>query len=341
MDGKATFSVKDMDGKAMFSVKELPWHRLGTVLDLPPTTDEALFHSGLNWPVMKAPNMINMGNGSDDYFSTGKYSTYRLDSDNMPVILGDNISDRYEIVQNIDAFKPFDKVLLDHGYTYETAGAVCDGKRIWVMAKSPDSILVGNDVIQRYVLLFNSHDGSLPVILLPTDVRVVCNNTLTMALNAAGRQMQLKHTMGVNERLDKVVDILNAADGQFHEAYDVYNRMNEIEMDVKTATNYFEELMPKLTNRGNVSYTPTGRKRPDRQISVYDTLIDNFVSGPGNTGETLWHAYNAVTQYVDHGKAYKDWVESTTFGGWAALKHDAFSLASQITRATSSPTIVN
>ena len=183
-----------MNDNAMFYVGETPWHGLGEKLEIAPNTNEALKLAGLDWTVTKAETYIRVGGpsgtltvgGSYKGFSikdtynhaeTGYCCTYRLNADLEPVILG-HVSKKYEVLQNKDAFQPFDEVLLDHGYTYETAGAVKDGQKIWILAKAPEQLNVGDDKIDKYVLLFNSHNGSTGVTMKPTIIRVVCNNTL-------------------------------------------------------------------------------------------------------------------------------------------------------------------
>ena len=337
-----------MNDNAMFSVGDLPWHKLGKVLDIPPSTEEALELAELNWKVHKQETYIQakeaegnligcvqpfdevlLDTGED--FKTGYYCTYRI-QDDMPVILG-HVSSRYEVLQNIEAFQPFDEVLLDAGYTYETAGAVKDGKRVWILAKAPESALVGDDKIEPYVLLFNSHDGSTAVIMKPTIVRVVCNNTLEVALKSSW-QVKIKHTTGVKDRLDNLTKALSSVEGNIRKSVEVMNMMTDISMGVHDATEYFENVFPKLVNRGIETRNPlTGRKDPDFQQAIYDKLLTNFVAGRGNKGYNLWHAYNAVTEYVDHNKSYKDWVESVGFGWGSKVKLDAFTEANNLVSA--------
>ena len=122
-----------MNDNAMFYVGKTPWHGLGYSLEIAPNTKDALKLAGLDWKVHKtetyiktdnlSPNLttkyFNYFNTKDNYYGTGYCCTYRMGSDLKPVILG-HVSKKYEVLQNKDAFQPFDEVLLDHGYTYET-----------------------------------------------------------------------------------------------------------------------------------------------------------------------------------------------------------------------------
>jgi len=323
-----------MNDNAMFYVGETPWHGLGVSLDIPPSTEEALKLAGLDWEVEKKETMIPINSGvfglNQQLTPSGYYATYRRDEEGNIVILG-HVSERYEVLQNVEAFKPFDEVLLEYGYTYETAGAVKNGKRVWILAKAPKSFLVGDDVADCYALLFNSHDGSTSVILKPTVIRVVCNNTLNFALSDEKVEIAMKHTLGVRDRLDQVTEMLKIAEGNIKEASETWNRMVDIEMSHRQAIEYFEEVLPNLKKRGLNLKSPTGRKSPDFQQPIFDHLIANFVSGHGNNGKNLWHAYNAITEYVDHQKTYRDWVEATQFGNANKVKKRAFAIASKRT----------
>ena len=159
-----------MNNNAMFYVGQTPWHGLGEKLEIAPNTKEALKLAKLDWEVHKTETYIKLNKFmyiGKTYVPTEYCCTYRFDSDMNPIILG-HVSKKYEVLQNEDAFQPFDEVLLDHGYTYETAGAVKDGQRIWILAKAPKNTTVGNDKVDQYVLLFNSHNGSTGVTMKPT-----------------------------------------------------------------------------------------------------------------------------------------------------------------------------
>ena len=334
-----------MNDNAMFYVGETPWHGLGEKLEIAPNTNEALKLAGLDWTVTKAETYIRVGGpsgtltvgGSYKGFSikdtynhaeTGYCCTYRLNADLEPVILG-HVSKKYEVLQNKDAFQPFDEVLLDHGYTYETAGAVKDGQKIWILAKAPEQLNVGDDKIDKYVLLFNSHNGSTGVTMKPTMIRVVCNNTLEYALNVqSDKGISLRHTTGVKDRLDTLTSALKTCDGDVKSAIHIMNRMNEAEIQKDVMDKYFEEVFPTLKNRDIEAYHPvTKRKLPNFAKPMYDKLSTNYHYGAGNKGKSMWDAYNAVTEYVDHNKNYRDPMSSIGFGWGRDAKSNAFKIA--------------
>lgn len=334
-----------MNDNAMFYVGKTPWHGLGYSLEIAPNTKDALKLAGLDWKVHKtetyiktdnlSPNLttryFNYFNTKNNYYGTGYCCTYRMGSDLKPVILG-HVSKKYEVLQNNDAFQPFDEVLLDHGYTYETAGAVKNGQKIWILAKSPLKSSVGNDTVERYVLLFNSHNGSTGVTIKPTAIRVVCNNTLEWALSSKGEpSISLRHTMGVKDRLDTLTAALKTSEGDIDDAIMIMKQMEKAEMNQELLVDYLEKVFPSLVNRDvEISNPITGRKSPNFAKPQFDKLVNNFYHGKGNNGKTMWDAYNSVTEYVDHGKNYSDRMSSIGFGWGKTVKQNAFKIASEM-----------
>ena len=306
----------------MMYVGELPWHRLGTQVQPGITSEEALVVAGLDWEVHKNETTLNRL-GGDIKVKTGHYCTWRLNEDGTIHILG-NVGNRYEILQNKDAFRPFDEALKEFGYDYETAGAIHEGSRIWVLAKNGKAT-VGNDEVDKYMLLVNSHDGSTPVIIKPTPIRVVCNNTMNIALRKSD-SISIRHTTNMANKMDEVVGALKNAEGEFDKAFEHMNKM--VELKKFDIVKYFESIAPKLKDRRgeHVELTMSGRKRPDNNQKVFNSLMWNYENGMGNDGCSLWDAYNAVTEYVDHQK-YADhgqWVHRTQFGQGNKMKVAAY-----------------
>ena len=189
----------------MFYVGDTPWHKLGIKLEKPPSIQSALVESNLDWKVQKVPTVYQLYNDTGEYklHETGYFVTIKTDN-NIP--LG-NVSAKYEVLQNTNAFEPFE-ILLDKGYTLETAGAVDEGRKVWILAKKPSTVKIGDDNLLQYALLMNSHDGSTPVFLQPTDIRVVCANTLNWALDKkSDMRFSIRHTTGVHDRLRQVTDL--------------------------------------------------------------------------------------------------------------------------------------
>ena len=315
---------------SMMYVGETPWHTLGNKLNKPPTTEEALREAGLNWNVRKMPTFYKkewVGTKP-----TGHYVTVRSDTEE---VLG-HVSERYEVLQNKEAMEPFN-VLLDHGFELETAGAIEGGKKVWVLAKSPKEFLVGDDKIQPYAFLYTSHDGSAGNSFRDTAVRIVCKNTLDIALARESTvKYAIKHTRNIKENVDILTERLKVSEGNIKQAIDGMNRMVEYRMDPNELDLYLEQSVPYLLSRHKESRPEHGIQTRNFAKPVYDKMVDNFYHGRGNKGETLWDAYNAITEYYTHDKQYKDWVKTTQFGKPYEYKVNALKWANILVDKTKS-----
>lgn len=170
--------------ESMFSHRKVPWHGLGTIVQEAPNSDKAIKIAGLDWDVTQRDVY-------DSYFNLiPGYKANIRSSDNK--VLG-IVGNRYTVIQNSDAFKFTDELLGD-GVTYETAGSLMGGRRIWLLARMPEKYKIAGDDFCNYLVFTNGHDGlnSLKVALTP--IRVVCNNTLQVALSNAKRSWSIKHT---------------------------------------------------------------------------------------------------------------------------------------------------
>jgi len=182
---------------------DTPWHSLGVKLDHPATAEEAIISSGLDWQVRKEPLFLAAYAGSmavgqiiEDHYATIR-STDRA-------VLG-VVGDRYQPLQNREAFGFFDYVVGQGAAVYHTAGSLSGGRRIWLLAKLPETIKVrGNDIVDQYLLLSNGHDGSTAVQIKLTPIRVVCNNTLSLALRDGHKVYSVRHTASVAEKIREV-----------------------------------------------------------------------------------------------------------------------------------------
>tara|TARA_R110002074_G_scaffold24853_1_gene73965 strand:- start:23320 stop:24321 length:1002 start_codon:yes stop_codon:yes gene_type:complete len=309
----------------MFYVGEKPWHGKGTPLEKAPKIEDALELAGLNWKVEKKPTYF--GDPPRLVSKTGHFVTVRTDANK---VLG-NVGTKYEILQNVDAFAPFN-VIKDYGYTLETAGSIDNGKRVWILAKTPDEYLIGDDKVLDYVLLYTSHDGSSGSCFRDVFIRVVCQNTLTASLKGQRTfEYKLRHTKSINDRVNELTDKIHLRKGNISKAVDSMNSFLEVPFNEDSLDIYLEAVMPFLSNRHKETNKELGIFTRNKALPVYNALKNSFYRGKGNKGETLWDAYNAVTEYHDHIKSHKqDWVKSTQFGASSKYKKDAFFIANQM-----------
>ena len=187
--------------ETMMYVREKPWHGLGVEVSEAPNSEDALRFAGLDWNV-RQENVFNSRGGVIKGFKANM-----RDSDDR--VLG-VVGDRYKVVQNRDAFK-FTDGLIGGDVRYETAGSLRDGKQIWLLAKLPEQKIAG-DAVEPYLCFTNAHDGSSGVRVCMTPVRVVCNNTLNVALATAKHTWSMRHTENVHERLNEARDCLFRAE---------------------------------------------------------------------------------------------------------------------------------
>lgn len=179
--------------ESMFYVRETPWHGLGTKVQEAPTSKDALILAGLDWHVVQEPVYTGQNELVQGYKANVR------DSDRK--VLG-VVTDRYKIVQNEEAFS-FTDALLGEGVRYETAGSLQGGRSVWLLAHLPHEYIISGERISPYLLFSNTHDGSGAVKVAITPIRVVCCNTLNLALQTAKRSWSMNHTGNVKDKMEE------------------------------------------------------------------------------------------------------------------------------------------
>lgn len=316
----------------MFSVNEVPWHGLGVILQEPPTSAEAIIQAGLNWPVEKRPVYFKRANDLYDEVQNRKalVRIRQLGEGMLAEDLLAVVSDNYEPLQNIDAFTFFDPLIVDKSAVYETAGSLREGRKIWILANLKSSSKVSeNDELRHYLLLCNGHDGQTGVTVMLTTVRVVCNNTLTQALQQGGA-WTTRHTAGVTERLEAIKQLLGLVQRKIASDTEHYRKMHDTPMTDEQFTSFIEKIFGKaelppaeedLTEQ-EIARTERAKERNDARMTKF---LEIYRNGPGAEPGTVWGALNAVTHFVDFymGGRAKDRVDYALFGRAAALKDEA------------------
>jgi phage/plasmid-like protein (TIGR03299 family) len=301
-----------------------PWHGLGVKLDNPATAAEAIAAAGLGWTVIKKPVYVRNIHGGFEEID-GKAAILRQDTEEVFGVLGTG----YQPVQNSEAFGFFDSVIGQGEAIYHTAGSLYGGKRVWILAKLPENIeVVPGDVVQPYILLSNSHDGSQALRMQITPIRVVCWNTLSAALQRQGG-FYAKHTRNVMERANEAREVLGLA----HSYYEMFAR--QVDQLVNTRMTVIE-VQDYLQRVYRFQADKTYADQDHRILKSYETTLD-LLNHPTNTiggiAGTKWAAYNAVSYYVDHerpvrGGAYADdrRLDASWFGTGAELRQRAYDL---------------
>jgi phage/plasmid-like protein (TIGR03299 family) len=206
---------------AFVSYQQPAWHKLGVVFNRELTVSDALNEGGLNFHVDKAPNIHRIP-FHPDIESAESFFTYRTDTNG---ILGSRLGKEYTVFQNLEALN-FVQDILDRGTSkIETAGSIDDGRRVFVCLRNNKDITVGDDdKVNSYVLITNSHDGTLAITAIPTNVRVVCNNTLSAALSGKGA-VKVRHTANASNRVAEALKILGLLSDSQQQSEDAYNKM--------------------------------------------------------------------------------------------------------------------
>ena len=294
------------------------WHGLGTVLNNPLSTADALNQGGLDYTVLKLPNIHTLPDLTE-IISEDSFFTCRTD---VNKVLGSRLGKDYSVMQNIEALNIVDEILQSGTATIETAGAIDEGRKVFICLKINQAITVGgNDTVNQYVLIANSHDGSLAITAMETNVRVVCNNTLSAALNGAKDKIKIRHTTNANYRLNEAAKVLKLITDNTAANEDNYNTMLQTVISKEQMFSYFGNVFCtqegiKELQRGNKAILST------RKVNILDEVRRFAERGQGQSiamkgnDFTMWAAYNAVTGYVTRKKysSASDRANSMLFG---------------------------
>jgi len=310
-------NLNEVNGKAsMMYVGEVPWHKLGTKLDKPATAREAIEAAGLGFMVDKIPLRTQTSERS----LPRHFATTRTDTQDVLGVVGSHCVP----IQNREAFTMFDALVGEGDAIYHTAGALGKGERIWILAKLPDYIRVnGKDIVEKFLLLTNSHDGSAAVRVKLTPIRVVCENTLAMALSGAEQEVHIRHTAHGYETLARAQEVLGLTNQLYAQLDQILNRMGKKRLDSNGLGEYVKAVYP----------LPPGERSHARTRSVRDKVLELVETGKGAelARGTLWGAYNAVTEFVDHCRQpnaeESARLESMWFGSGEKIKKQAFKIA--------------
>ena len=315
-----------INGEAqMFYRGKAPWHNLGRFIEPNEalTTEDAIVAAGLDWNVSTRPLFLENG------IQAPSNAVVRDDTE---TILG-VVSQKYQPLQNKEAFKFFDPFIESGEAMFETAGSLREGKRIWVLAKinkDPLEIAKG-DTVEKYILLSNGHDGLVSVRAGFTPIRVVCQNTLSMATNGDASQLiRLKHTKNLQENLDKVAEIMNLANAQFEATAEQYKFLAN-----RTVSQADLDRYVKLVFVGEkyVEMEKLGLKPAQR---ILENIIPLFEKGRGNDMAsikgTAWAAYNAVNEYLQYerGNDEDSRLDKLWFGDGANLNQRALGIITKL-----------
>ena len=270
--------------ESMFYVRKPCWHGMGVRVEEALTSKDALHYSGLDWQVKQEPLMTGTFKSVPGYVAN-----VRSDNDRILGI----VSDSYKVVQNEEAFA-FTDALIGEGVRYETAGSLDEGRKVWLLAKLPERYqLVGEDV-DPYIVFTSSHDGSGAIRVAPTPIRVVCQNTLNLALNTAKRSWSTTHTSNVHSRLDDARNTLLFADKYMKALQQEVERLSMQRVTDKMFYNLVDKLLPVDEDASEQTKSNNLKQRSD--------LIYRYFHAPDlvDLPKNGWRFINAVSDHATH-----------------------------------------
>lgn len=314
--------------KQMAYVGDAPWHGLGSKLTDNQPIEVWQREAGMNWHIQESP--VYFKKGSADEHDAQPYVEQKVLFRSDSLLPLSVVSQRYQVVQPREVLEFYRDLTEMFGYRLETAGVLKEGRKFWALARTGHSTaLKGNDVVDSYILLATSCDGTLATTATPTAVRVVCNNTLSIALNGTSQAVKVPHSTRFNAVAVKRQLGLAVSDWETF----MYGMKTLADRKVTPteASDYIARVITDIAELSTMPAKVTNLRALKRVTELYE--------GRGMGSElpaargTAWGLLNAVTQYVDHERRARNSefrVDSAWFGQGAAVKQRAldFALAS-------------
>jgi phage/plasmid-like protein (TIGR03299 family) len=284
--------------ETMFYAGQTPWHGLGVGVEKAKTSAQAIKLAGLDWTVEVGPVWAGSQQKNSAKPVPGRFAIFRTTDGK---VYATNASDRYQTFQNSEAFDFIDSLLEDGIIHYETAGSLHEGARIWALARLEEGMRVGDDDYFQYMLLTSGHDLYGSIQILPTNVRVVCQNTLHAALAASrgktgptkGGRIKIAHQPGMKEKLQQAHDALRITTESNRRMQEWLSKLTTHKLTEQTVDAAVEQIFGPLDSEaGGVK---SGQATNFRRI---------FAAEEERVGRTAYAYVNAITGYADHSLRY-------------------------------------
>lgn len=303
----------------MFYAGETPWHKLGTYVgEKEITSREAIIKAGLDWEVELVPLVTATG-----LEVPMKQAIVRKDTQTTLGVVGNS----YQPYQNTEAFAFLDSLVGKESAVYHTAGSLGQGEKVWILIKLPEVLRVGNgdDIIEKYFLATNSHDGIYSIKHLFTPVRVVCQNTLHQALSS-DLAHSVKHTGQTQRHLDDLRGLLLESNIFFIKLQEMSGLMLQKKLSYEERNQYYIKSLNIADEVGEIT------KRGQKVLQTVQ-MLEEAGKGTEFSGVkgSLWGSYNAVVEYIDFSRIVKGSkndpskrIDSIVFGNGRNVKEDAW-----------------
>ena len=261
---------------------EKPWHGLGAVLDGVLTSEEAIREARLTWTVDQMP--VFTANNTAQAIP-GYLANVRSDTQEVLGI----VSDRYHVAQNADVARFADDLIGNSKvpYTYETAGSIFNGRRVFMLVNMPKGRIVG-DEYQPYLCLSNAHDGSACLQIFLTGIRVCCNNTLSAALHTAKRKISIRHLSLMEQRKNEALLTMGAASKYFHELESFTSQLAGKKVNIAKGLNKLFPVSNDMSNR---------QLKSNNEVKANIKNLFRKKDDLQNFKKTAWGVYSAIADY--------------------------------------------
>lgn len=303
------------------------WHGLSTVFDRPMTRDEVRVNTSIcDYTVKQTPSYVFYNKETGDaWFPTDEelqqgllppagYVPLRTESmfnirhdlklpDNRAILSPTGVGKGYEVVQNVELLDIADAMVDESGTQYESGGTLRNGKIVWILAKFPQADSIEGDKVDRFILLYSSHDGSRRITVASTRIRVVCWNTLSAAIDGNegigfDNKVELRHTASVKDRIAEAVRAVKLAKDAFDKEREIFTSLAKKAIDRRFIDAYTWAICPNPAG-GRTSQAEAKRAKI---VDLLDRSQAGF-NGPGmriDGKPTAYALLNAVTEQQQH-----------------------------------------
>lgn len=307
---------------------ELPWHGLGKPVSPNLTPDEMLVEAGLDWRVNKIPAYADI-NGKK--VSVDRCALVRDSDDKILSIVGDDWNE----VQNSEAFQFFDDFVKAGGMEMHTAGSLDEGRSVWALAKIKESFtLFGKDEVESFILFSNPHQFGKSIDVRFTPIRVVCNNTLTLALSKqAENGVRVSHRTAFDA--SKVTETLGLASNKLGQYKEMAEFLGSVKYKEEDIVSYFKRLFPVMTSKSDEEIAAGATTKDISKAAALAMDIIETQPGAEFAKGSWWQPFNSVTYMVDHlaGRSANTRLKSAWYGGGRNKKLEALNMAIDFAKA--------
>lgn len=269
----------------------------GTSVEGLATSKEAAEAGGLSWGVTKAP-LVAVVPKSDGTFENqmvpGKFHVRRDDSDKIIGIVGKN----FRPVPNLEAMGLMDALAQEAGAIFKSVGSIGDGERVWMMAQLPNSLRVkgSDDIIDKYLLLSNAHNGSKSLVMGFTPFRRMGASVMNIAVGRLNDKLSIRHTAKFDEHVKEARRVLKLQEAYFEHLGIMFDGLADVPVDNKKFNEVLDAVMP-LPTEGRTEKAEGSRERLEA-LWAAENRTNPFAN-------TAWSLFSAFSNYGDHEKSFK------------------------------------